>query len=101
MLTLTTLYQSMLTDAITNFISVRRNAMQLPKMLTIEETAKTFNLPKNFIRQAVLDGRIIHVKAGKKFLINAQKVEDWLNTGGTPAPSTPQSKIEGVVRPLF
>ena len=73
--------------------------MQVPKMLTIEETAKTFNLPKNFIRQAVLDGRIVHVKAGKKFLINAQKVEDWLNAGDAPSPTTPQK--QGVVRPLF
>ena len=45
--------------------------MQKPKMLTIAQTAKEFNLPKNFIRQAVLDGRIVHVKAGKKHLINA------------------------------
>jgi len=55
--------------------------MQIPKMLTIEQTAKAFGLPKNFVRQAVADGRIVHVKAGKKHLINAQKVEEWLNTG--------------------
>ena len=55
--------------------------MQKPKMLTIAQTAKEFNLPKNFVRQAVLDGRIVHVKAGKKHLINAQKVEEWLNAG--------------------
>ena len=58
--------------------------MQTPKMLTIEQTAKAFNLPKNFIRQAVLDGRIVHVKAGKKHLVNAQKVEEWLNAGDSP-----------------
>ena len=55
--------------------------MQTPKMLTIEQTAKAFNLPKNFIRQAVLDGRIVHVKAGKKHLLNAEKVAEWLNAG--------------------
>jgi len=60
--------------------------MQAPKMLTIAQTAKLFNLPKNFIRQAVLDGRIVHVKAGKKHLINVQKVEEWLNAGDTPPP---------------
>jgi excisionase family DNA binding protein len=63
--------------------------MQKPKMLTITQTAKEFNLPKNFIRQAVLDGRIVHVKAGKKHLINAQKVEEWLNAGDSPAQSAP------------
>ena len=68
--------------------------MQTPKMLTIEQTAKMFGLPKNFIRQAVLDGRIVHVKAGKKHLINVQKVEKWLNTGDSsttvsPSPQPP------------
>ena len=74
--------------------------MQIPKMLTIEETAKTFNLPKNFVRQAVLDGRIIHVKAGKKFLINAHKVEEWLNTGDM-SPASPPKLTEGVIRPQY
>ena len=64
----------------------------LPQMLTIEQTAKAFNLPKNFIRQAVLDGRIVHVKAGKKHLINAQKVEEWLNAGDTPTTVPPSSQ---------
>lgn len=75
--------------------------MQIPKMLTIEETAKTFSLPKNFVRQAVLDGRIVHVKAGKKFLINAQKVEEWLNTGDSSPQVQPQKYAEGVIRPQY
>jgi len=66
--------------------------MQTPKMLTIEQTAKTFGLPKNFIRQAVLDGRIVHVKAGKKHFINAQKVEEWLNAGDSLATVPPSSQ---------
>ena len=74
--------------------------MQIPKMLTIEETAKTFNLPMNFVRQAVLDGRIVHVKAGKKFLINAHKVEEWLNTGDM-SPASPPKLAEGVIRPQY
>jgi excisionase family DNA binding protein len=68
--------------------------MQTLKMLTIEQTAKAFGLPKNFVRQAVLDGRIVHVKAGKKHLINAQKVEEWLNTGDSPAMVPPSSQAQ-------
>jgi len=45
-------------------------------MLTIKQTAKMFGLPKNFIRQAVLDGRIVHVKAGKNL---AGKSQDAAN----------------------
>ena len=74
--------------------------MQVPKMLTIEETARAFNLPKNFVRKAVLDGRIVHVKAGKKFLINAQKLEEWLNAGDTPIQMT-LCETEGVIRKQF
>jgi len=62
--------------------------MQTPKMLTIAQAAKEFNLPKNFVRQAVLDGRIVHVKAGKKHLINVQKMQEWLNVGDSPMQST-------------
>jgi len=68
--------------------------MQTPKMLTIEQTAKMFGLPKNFIRQAVLDGRIVHVKAGKKHLINAQKVEEWLNAGDSPTTVSPTPQVQ-------
>ena len=68
--------------------------MQPTKMLTIEQTAKAFGLPKNFIRQAVLDGRIVHVKAGKKHLINAQKVEEWLNAGDNPVTASPSSQSQ-------
>jgi len=70
--------------------------MQAPKMLTIAQTAKLFNLPKNFIRQAVLDGRIVHVKAGKKHLINVQKVEEWLNAGDNPSPQKEQAQTGGI-----
>jgi excisionase family DNA binding protein len=68
--------------------------MQTPKMLTIEQTAKAFGLPKNFVRQAVLDGRIVHVKAGKKHLINAQKVEEWLNAGDSPTTVPPSPQVQ-------
>jgi len=69
--------------------------MHTPKMLTITQTAKAFGLPKNFIRQAVLDGRIVHVKAGKKYLINIQKVEEWLNAGDTPHASAESRSVGG------
>ena len=69
--------------------------MQTPKMLTIEQTAKEFSLPKNFVRKAVSDGRIVHVKAGKKYLINAQKLEEWLNTGDSPLPQADSRNAKG------
>jgi len=53
----------------------------MPTMLTIEETSRRFSLPKHFVRQAVLSNKVVHVKAGKKYLINAEKFIEWLNTG--------------------
>ena len=65
--------------------------MKLPKMLTIKETATVFGLPFNFVRRAVLDNRIVYVKAGKKYLINAEKFAEWLNAGEQPAEPEPNS----------
>jgi len=58
-------------------------------MLTISETAKEFNLPLNFVRRAVLDGKVAHVKAGKKYLLNAEVFTQYLTVGDIQ--STPQT----------
>jgi len=55
----------------------------IPTMLTINEAATKFNLAKHFVRQAVLQGQIPHVKAGKKFLINENHFIDYLSGGRT------------------
>lgn len=54
---------------------------KLPTMLLIKETAKRSGLPEHFIRAAVNDGRIVHVRAGRKILINYDKFIEFLNTG--------------------
>jgi len=51
----------------------------IPKMLTIKETAKAFNLSVNFVRNCCLKDEIVFVKAGSKFLINANLFAKWLN----------------------
>jgi len=55
--------------------------MQVPQMRTINENAALFGLPRHFIRQAVLDGRVVHVTSGRKYLINVDRFADWLNHG--------------------
>lgn len=56
----------------------------IPKMLTINETAKQTGLPAYFIRQCVLQGKIKYIKAGKKYLINLDKLVEFLNDGEEP-----------------
>jgi len=59
---------------------------------------KGARLAQNFVRQTISDGRIIHVKAGKKLLINAQKVEEWLNAGDSPATVPTPSQVQAATK---
>ena len=67
------------------------NNVKLPRMRTIDEIAATFGLARHFVRQAVVSGKVVHVKAGKKYLINTEKFAEWLNKGEQPI-LLPESK---------
>ena len=63
-----------------------------PQMLTIRETAKTGILPEYALRGLVKQGKIPGIYVGTKFLVNYDRLCDWLNetaenknnsTGGT------------------
>ena len=56
-----------------------RENMQVPTMLGIKETARQTGLAEHFIRQLCIQGKIIHVKCGKKYLVNLEKFIDYLN----------------------
>lgn len=57
------------------------NKANTPHMTTVKEAAKITGLSVYRIRQMVLEGRIVHIRAGKKILINIDKLIDHLNTG--------------------
>ena len=52
----------------------------IPRMETIDNTAKLFGLPKHFVRQKVLNGEIVAVTAGSRYLVNVDKFAEYLNT---------------------
>lgn len=52
---------------------------KIPQMETIKTTAKIFGLPENFIRQKVIHGEVVAVKAGCKYLVNVDKFAEYLN----------------------
>ncbi len=54
---------------------------KIPKMATITEAAELTGLAKHYIRQLCLQNKIKYLKAGKKFLINVDKLIEFLNTG--------------------
>lgn len=68
---------------------------EIPRMLTIRATAELFNLPVHFIRAKAASGEIVVVRAGRKILVNAESVAEFLRTGkpqGTVAASRNSDK---------
>lgn len=55
--------------------------LKIPRMLKIDEVAAEFGLTRHFVRQLCLNDKIVYVKAGRKYLINAEKLAEYLNTG--------------------
>lgn len=71
------------------------NGFVAPRMETIKKTAEIFGLPVHFVRQKVLSGEIVAVRAGRKFLVNVESVSAFLSTGvpqGTVADSHSSDK---------
>jgi hypothetical protein len=55
-------------------------ATPIPRMETIATTAKLFGLPEFFVRSKVLDGSVVAVSAGRKYLVNVDKFAEYLNS---------------------
>ncbi len=67
------------------------NDTYIPKMETIDNTAKLFGLPKHFVRQKVLNGEVVAVAAGSRYLVNVSKFAEYLNTNTLSAPVVQES----------
>ena len=53
---------------------------QTPEMNTIRVESELTGLSYDFLRKACLQGKIVHIKVGSKYLINHQKLIEWLQT---------------------
>lgn len=53
----------------------------IPRMMTISEISKESGLAKYYIRTLCWQNKIVHIKAGKKYLINYEKFIEYLNLG--------------------
>lgn len=53
----------------------------VPTMTTIRAAAKQTGLSYEFIRQLIREGKISYVQAGKKFLVNMERLVEYLNRG--------------------
>ena len=71
--------------------------IRIPRMRTIKETAELFGLPVHFVRQKVNDGEIVAVRAGRRFLVNVDKLAEYLNSNTIPQESKADS---GKIQPI-
>lgn len=53
----------------------------IPEMITIKETATRTGLSYEFIRKLCINNEIIHVRTGKRYLVNFNRFIDYLNEG--------------------
>jgi excisionase family DNA binding protein len=56
------------------------NTLNIPKMMTVREIAKTGLLPENTIRVMLRNGQIQAVYSGRKALINFDNLCEYLRT---------------------
>ena len=55
---------------------------KIPKMRTCKEAAEITGLHEYHIRQLVKQNKIVYVTAGRKVLVNVDKLIDYLNGEG-------------------
>ena len=71
--------------------------IRIPRMRTIKETAELFGLPVHFVRQKVNNGEIVAVRAGRRFLVNVDKLAEYLDSNTIPQESEANS---GKIQPI-
>lgn len=53
----------------------------IPTMYTIKQASTETGLSYDFLRKLCLQNKIVYVKAGSKYLINMEKLVEFLNNG--------------------
>lgn len=59
--------------------------MQIPTMETLKTASELTGLSYDYLRKLCLQGKIVYVRAGSKYLINMEKLVDFLNRGEAAA----------------
>lgn len=58
-----------------------------PIMMTLKEASEYTGMSYDALRKLCLQNKLVHIRVGKKFLINRFKLEDYLNTGDYNGPA--------------
>lgn len=54
---------------------------EFPEMISLRTAADRTGLSYDFLRKACITGRIVYIRAGKKFLLNAEALQEYLTKG--------------------
>lgn len=73
---------------------------KIPQMETIDKTAELTGLPKTLIRRKVLSGEIVAIKSGAKYLVNVDKLIEYLNTAKIEPEKEPEKADTSVIKPI-
>lgn len=74
---------------------------KIPTMLTIKETAEKTGVAIHFIRSLAIRNEIVHVRCGKKYLINFEKFIEYLNTSkGYDKSAAPETDNKFKITPV-
>ncbi len=73
----------------------------VPQMATIKETAKLFGLPEHLVRQKVLNGEVVAISTGRRYLVNVDRFAEYLNSNKLSAPDERDEPAErSGIRPI-
>lgn len=77
------------------------NEAKIPRMEGIKRTAEICGVPVHFVRNKVLNGEVVAVRAGRRFLVNLDKFIEYLNSSTiTPDPKDDEAAKVGRVYPI-
>ena len=62
-------------------IKKHEGGKRMPQMVTIRQAAAETGLSYEFIRGLIREHKIVYVKAGCKFLVNRERLIEYLNHG--------------------
>lgn len=86
----------MINSNVTNLLTFK-----IPTMLTIKETAEKTGVAIHFIRSLAIRNEIVHVRCGKKYLINFEKFIEYLNTSkGCDKSDAPETDNKFKITPV-
>lgn len=53
----------------------------MPRMITLKQASAETGIAYSRLRKMCVDGQLVHIRAGTKYLLNAEKLAEYLDGG--------------------